>query len=331
MHTQRTTQVSRRAVVGAAIATVAAGGLRGAHHAAAQATPATGTRTVTDHAGRTVEIPTNPQRVITMSLPILEIALSVGITPVGTASFATVGGIPDYFGDAANDIEVIGDTEFDFEKVVALKPDLAIMDYFGDQDAETVETMQQICPIVTVGEFRDNWRDDSAQVAEYLNRREAFRAVEARYDARIAEITAGLAPDWTGKTVALLRFRAADMRILKKNSFAGNVLADVGLTFPEIADSGAGIAEDFSWEQARLVDVNALFVVRDSGDEADGAFTAGVTSPIFQSLNVVKSNRVYTVDQVAWITLRGYGASEILLDDIEKYLIDDEPAPALPS
>lgn len=323
--------VSRRTAIGGALATVAAIATTQSSSTLAQATPVSGTRTVTDCAGRTVEIPTNPQRVITLSLPILEIALAVGITPVGSASFATLGGFPSYFGDAADGIELIGDNEFDFEKIVALKPDLAIMDYFGEQDAETLETMEQICPIVTTGEFRTNWRQDSAQVADFLNKIEAFKPVEQRYDERIAGIRDGLTPDWDGKTVALLRFRAADIRIMKEVSFAGNVLKDIGLRFPDIVDSGSGVAEDFSMEQAKLIDVDALFVVKDSGDEADGAFISAVTSPIFTSLNVYQSNRVYTVDQEIWITLRGYGAAQVILDDIARYLVNGEPAPALPA
>lgn len=330
MAIQLSTKFNRRTAFGGATALLALARARSGN-VFAQATPEAATRTITDYAGRTVDIPTNPQRVLTLSLPILEIALAVGIKPVGSASFATLGGFPSYLGDATEGIELVGDTEFDFEKIVALKPDLAIMDYFGDQDAETVETLEKICPIATVGEFRTNWRQDSAQVADYLNKLKAFKPVEQRYDDRIASIRNGLTPEWEGKTVALLRFRAADIRIMKEVSFAGNVLKDAGLKFPDIVDSGSGVAEDFSMEQSKLIDVDALFVVRDSGNEADGAFTSAVTSPIFTSLNVYEANHVYTVDQEIWITLRGYGAAQVILDDIEKYLVNGEPAPELPS
>jgi iron complex transport system substrate-binding protein len=326
--------LNRRQAVGGALAALAGAGCLSGSRVFAQGTPIAspeaGTRIVTDYRGKQVEIPAHPQRVVALSLPILEISLAVGIKPVGSAKYGTADGFPAYFGDSADGIELVGDSELDFEKIISLQPDLAIMDYFGDQDAETVETLEKIVPVVTTGEFRENWRGDSAMVADFLNKREEFKPVEARYDARIAEITTGLTPDWTGKTVALLRFRAGDMRILKQNSFAGTVLADLGLMFPPIVDSGTGIAEDFSMEQAQTVDVDALFVTKDSGTEADGNFAAAITNPVFQSLNVVKNKRVYTVDQEVWITLRGYGASEIILGDVEKYLVNGEPAPALP-
>ena len=324
---------SRRAAVGVTLGAMAGMGLvaTGSAQGTPIATPAAGLRTVTDYLGRAVEIPVAPQRVITLSLPILEIALAVGIKPVGSASFATLGGFPSYFGDRADGIELVGDGEFDFEKILSLKPDLAIMDYFGEQDSETLATMEQIVPIVTVGEFRSNWREDSTQVAEFLNRREEFRPIEETYDTRIAEIKQGLAQIWTGKHVALLRFRASDIRIMKQISFAGNVLEDIGLLFPDIPDSGTGVAEDFSLEQAKLIDVDALFVVHDSGDEALNNLTIYMSNAVVQSLNVVKSGHVYPVDQEVWITLRGYGASEIILDDVEKYLINGEPPVALPT
>lgn len=314
-------RISRRAIAGASLLAGMSAPLR----AATQATPEGDTRIVTDYLDREIDVPVHPQRVLTMSLPILEIALAVGIKPVGSAGYATLDGFPEFLKDQVDGIELVGDKEWDLEKIITLDPDIAILDYFGEKDDENLALLEQIVPVVTVGKFREEWRQDSAIVAEALNTREEFVQIEKHYDARITELNEKLSSTWAGKTVALLRFRAGDMRLLKSNSFAGTVLADLDLSFPDITSTENGIAEDFSLEQAQLIDVDALFVVHDAGPEANESLTNTLESPVFQLLDVVKRGNVYQVDQEAWIALRGYGAAEVILADIEWYLVNGEP------
>lgn len=314
-------RISRRAVV----AVTMLAGMSAPLRATAQATPEGETRIVTDYLDREIEVPFHPQRVLTMSLPILEIALAVGIKPVGSAGYATLDGFPEFLKDQVDGIELVGDKEWDLEKIIILEPDIAILDYFGEKDDENLALLEQIVPVVTVGMFREEWREDSANVAEALNMRNQFAPIEKNYDARIAELNESMSSTWAGKTVALLRIRAGDMRLLKSNSFAGTVLAELDLSFPDITSTGNGIAEDFSLEQAQLIDVDALFVVHDAGAEANESFTNTLESPVFQLLDVVKRGTVYQLDQAAWIALRGYGAAEVILEDIERYLVNGEP------
>lgn len=332
MFNQRRSTLSRRTLIRAtAMATAGAGMARLSLSAQGtpEASPVAGTRRMTDGQGNVVLIPEHPQRVITLSLPILEIALAVGIKPVGSAKYATADGFPAYLGDQTEGIEIVGDAELDFEKIISLEPDLIITDFFDSSDQDVIDILSDIAPVLATGRFRTEWREDSAMVADFLNEAEAFQVVVNAYDTRIAELTSALAPDWAGKTAALLRFRTGDIRILKDISFAGNVLADVGLKFPDIESTGSGVAEDFSMEQIRIVDVDALFIVSDGG-EADAALQEGVHNPLFQMLEVTQHDRVYLVDQETWITLRGYGAAQIILNDIERFLVNGEPAPTLP-
>lgn len=323
MHARR---INRRSTaLGLFAAGIAASPLRMFAQGTPEATPSGETRFVTDYLEREIEIPARPQRVITLSLPILEIALAVGIKPVGSASYGTMDGFPDYLADQADGIELVGDSEWDFEKIITLEPDLAIVDYFGDKDAEALALLEKIVPVVTVGMFRDNWRQDSADVAFALNRSEEFKAVEERYDARVAVLKEELAPEWARKTIALLRFRAEDIRFLKSNSFAGTIVSDVDLHFPEIETDNDGIAQVISMEQAQVLDVDALFIVHDSGAEAEAAYTDAIANPVFQLLDVVQRGNVYLVDQETWIALRGYGATEVIFNDLERYLVNGEP------
>ncbi len=45
--------------------------------------------------------------------------------------------------------------------------------------------------------------------------------------------------------------------------------------------------------------------------------------PIFKTLDVVKNNKVYKVDDAIWNTAGGVRAADLMLDDIERFLNSD--------
>ena len=45
-----------------------------------------------------------------------------------------------------------------------------------------------------------------------------------------------------------------------------------------------------------------------------------IEDPMFKTLEVVKNNKVYRVDDAIWNTAGGVRAANLMLDDIEKFL-----------
>jgi iron complex transport system substrate-binding protein len=104
------------------VALTACGGGSGSGAAARTAD----TRTVTHDRGET-EVPAEPQRVVVLDSPHLDAALSVGVTPVGSAQSSVDEGLPAYLGDRTEGIDIVGTIEEpDLEAIAALDPDLIL-------------------------------------------------------------------------------------------------------------------------------------------------------------------------------------------------------------
>ncbi|MFL6661974.1 MAG: cobalamin-binding protein [Rhizobacter sp.] len=85
-----------------------------------------------DDAGRTVDVPTVPQRVVTLAPNLTEFVYAVGAgdTLVGTMDTSN-------YPEAARRVPRIGDYQrLDVERIVSLKPDLVLVWYHGNQGRE---------------------------------------------------------------------------------------------------------------------------------------------------------------------------------------------------
>lgn len=97
------------------------------------------TKMYTDATGTEVEIPVNPERIITTQY--LDILLTLGITPVGAPSHVLKN---EYLGELQDGVEDIGHP-YSLEKMIALEPDLIIT-----LDLENIEELRKIAPTIVV-------------------------------------------------------------------------------------------------------------------------------------------------------------------------------------
>ena len=294
------------------------------------ATPVGESRTVIDILGNEIVVPAAPERVVVLDVNLLGLALALGVKPIAASKYATAGSFPKALDGQTDGIEVLAkNEELDIEQVINLKPDLILMTYYGDPT--TYDLVKQIAPTVLAGEFRTEWRADSEIIADALNKVDELATLSAAYDERIARIAADLPAEFQNSQTAVLRFRAEDIRLLNDNAAASSVLADVTLIAPAAEEGSTGIASDLSLERIKDVDFPSIWVVSDGGEEADANLLDAINSPLVQTLQAYQNGRIYFVDQEWWITLRGYLAAGLILDDIQTYLIDGEPSAALPS
>ena len=109
------------------------------------------TRTVTDLAGRSVTIPVNPQRIVSLDPNRITADLvALGFAPIGATTNPTNpdGGFAPTLGAAADGMESLGATgEANLEQVAALQPDLIF--HATAYQAIPVETLAAIAPVIT--------------------------------------------------------------------------------------------------------------------------------------------------------------------------------------
>lgn len=97
------------------------------------------TKIYTDATDTEVEIPINPERIVTTQY--VDILLTLGITPVGAPSHVLKN---EYLGELQDGIEDIGHP-YSLEKIIAIEPDLIIT-----SDLENIEELRKIAPTIVV-------------------------------------------------------------------------------------------------------------------------------------------------------------------------------------
>lgn len=281
------------------------------------------------HAMGETEVPVNPQRVVVLDGPQLDAALMLGITPVGSTVAAT-GTLPGYLGDTVDGIEILGQIgEPDLEKIVQLQPDLILGVKFRHE--EIYPQLSAIAPTVFSDDVGTHWKDDFTLFANALNQAEAGAAISSAFAERTATLGAAINAAEPGLTVSVVRFLASGVRIYLKSSYIGTILEDLSLARPESQDYGDAETrhDTISRERIRDVDASVIFVTV-YGDSSETELDGYVSDPLWQQLTGVQNNRVYYVNDETWMIAIGYQAANLVLDDIEAFLLEDAPATPVP-
>lgn len=209
----------------------------GTSAAPAAATEAAGAYpvTVTDQLGNEVTIEAAPLRVVALSPTAVELVYAVGGTVVGRSSSA------DYPPEATSATDIGTAYQPSLETIISLNPDLVIADKVLHAQPQLQASFAGLsAPVLYAG--ADSYAgvlDALALVGATLNQR-------ATADAKIAAIESALArakEQLSGKTIsAVVLIADRDQRLYaaKANSYAGDLLAQLGITNPAADQPDAG-------------------------------------------------------------------------------------------
>lgn len=126
-----------------------------------------------------VEVPLHPKRIVAGEY--LGSLIAVGITPIGTSDHHIKN---PYFQEYLKDVENIGEGNGNVEKILALEPDLIIMD---DMYPELNEQMSKIAPTVVIPYASlKTVHEEVAYFGDLLGREEEAKAWLTDYDTRTA-------------------------------------------------------------------------------------------------------------------------------------------------
>lgn len=324
--------LSRRAVA----AGLAAGALGlAAPGVLAQSTPEAGTKAgetrIIQHAMGETAVSANPQRIVVLDGPMLDAALSVGVTPVGAVTAFADAPFPPYLGDATEGIANVGQiSEPDLEMIVSLKPDLILGSQFRHEDI--YNQLSQIAPTVFSGIVGVNWKEDFLLYTDAMNKQAEAQQVVDDYDARVAEFKEATAAERETWRISVVRFRADDTRIYYNTSFVGTILQDLELPRPETQDKGTEDERftEISRERIREADGTHIFACA-YGEPSESQLGEFMSDPLWQTLEAVKNGKVYWVDDDYWMVGIGYIAANLVIDDLFAYLVEGAPATPIPA
>lgn len=300
------------------------------------------TRLVTDVEEKEVAVPSNPQRVITLSEPTLDGALALGITPVGTVAGRGQATVPNYLADRAGNIPLLGTvSQLDYEAIGAAEPDLILVDGTSvNNRPDVLEILQQIAPVVFTGYAGGPWELNFDKVAAALNKEAEGQKVKADYQALITETATILATDYSDKTFSIVRWQGSGPSLILKELPAGQVLEDLGLARPANQDRlGRGHSEPVSLENLASIDADYIFLgtlggaSQDNPQSTTSADLAGAAQALerakqtsgFTSLKAYQQDQIILVDGSLWTSTGGPLLMQGIVSDVRKALIDSAP------
>lgn len=321
--------ITRRTFAGTVAAASAALATRSAFGQTPAATPGE-TRTVTDVYGEQ-QVPANPQRVVVLDGPQLDACLAVGVVPVGAVTAFDGADFPAYLGDLTEGIENIGTIgEPSLEKIINLNPDLILGSNM--RNLEIHDTLLEIAPTVFSEDVSSDWRGNFHLFTDALNKSAEAAKVSDEFDARLENFKAETESERDGWLISVARFRPEEVRLYMDPSFVGTILTAAGLKRPE-SQTGPGPERDIftviSPEQIQLADGTHIFTCA-YGDVSETSAAEIVNSPLWGTLEAVRNDKVYWVDDEFWMVAVGFLAANKVVDDLFTYLVDGEPGVAIP-
>jgi iron complex transport system substrate-binding protein len=277
---------------------------------------------VIEHAMGKTEIKGEPKRIVILTNEGTEALLELGVKPVGAVKSWTGDPWYSHIEKDMEGVENLGDeSQVNIEAIAALSPDLIIGNKMRHE--KIYDQLSQIAPTVYSNTLRGEWKENFAFYAEVLGKEEEGKEVIKKFDDRAAEI-ASLAGDKLKTEVSIVRFMPGKTRIYLGDTFSGIILKQIGFARPESQQS-----EEFTIEigKERLKEADGqvmfYFTYETGNGEGSAREKEWLEDPMFKSLEVVKNNKVYRVDDAIWNTAGGVRAANLMLDDIEKFLESD--------
>jgi iron complex transport system substrate-binding protein len=259
-----------------------------------------------------------PQRIVVLTTQGTETLLELGIQPVGAVKSWIGNPWYDHIKDRMNGVQVVGDeTQPNMELIASLKPDLILGTKVRQE--KIYDQLTAIAPTVFTENLGDSMLENFELYTKALNKEAEGKAVLDQFNKLIADTKAKLG-DKTKLQISMARFQPDKVRVYLKQNFAGVVLEKLGFARPE-SQNKKEFTLDIVKEQLPMLDGDVLFYFtsdRDGATAATDLAKSWFKDPLAQNMNVVKSNRIFNVDEAIWNSAGGMMAAKLLVKDIEK-------------
>jgi iron complex transport system substrate-binding protein len=275
-----------------------------------------------------VKVNDNVSRIVALSEDALDSAIALGIQPLGAV--ATRGGdsVAEYIQERAKGVNMVGTSrQNNLEAIAAQRPDLILASASLPQDQYNI--LSKIAPTIvplSPGMVSDSWISIAKVYAQALNKSQEMdiilNDIKERENTLKDRITTILPEDKRSATLA--RWMPQGPIVMSSQIFSTDVLAATGFIIndADVIKEGRPHSSPLSLENLSKVDSDWLFLAT-LNTEGKDALEAAKTSPSFSRLNVVKDDKVITVNGQLWTSAAGPLAAHAILDDI-KAIIDNK-------
>ncbi|MFD2670958.1 ABC transporter substrate-binding protein [Marinicrinis sediminis] len=267
-------------------------------------------------------------RVVTLYQGATDVAVALGVIPVGVVESWTQQPMYEYLRDELKDVPIVGlETQPNLEEISKLNPDLIIASKLRHE--KVYEQLSQIAPTVT-HETVYKFKDTVQLIGQATNQKEKADELLSNWNERTEDfktkIATKLGENWPLE-VSVLNFRTDHARIYV-TGFAGDILSELGFVRSEVqqkaADDGNVVLKLTDKESIPSMDADVFFIFNADGHSPDAAmieqtYKEWTNHPLWKNLNAVQNDQVTIVDEVAWNMGGGYISANQMLDQIYEH------------
>ncbi|MHA6483117.1 stalk domain-containing protein [Paenibacillus sp. strain BS8-2] len=273
------------------------------------------------HAWGTATLTSVPKRVVVLFNGGVDIAVTLGIKPVGAVESYIQQPFYEYIRPKLIGTKTLGDeTQPNVESIAALKPDVIIATEWRHE--KIYAQLSKIAPTVVTPDLAD-WQDNLDIMSRVVNKEEIANTFLADWDKKVAEFKRKVPSSVKGKAISIIRINPNGSARAYNEGFAYKIFQELGFATPaQQKATGTTIINVSSYEQMSLLDGDYIFDFTTDWD-GDGAVLQhqkGWTShALWKNLKGVKNNKYYKVNSVTWNLSGGAMAAKLMLDDLYFY------------
>lgn len=282
------------------------------------------TRTVTTSFGD-VEVPVNPQRVITTHYIATQPLLDLGLVPVGQGAI-TAANVPDDYWAQIENVPVVATPagEVNLEQAAALEPDLIFA--INTMDPAQVDELRKLAPVVLVGisgPDRAKWQSRVAQIAEATNRTAELKTVEEAFAARQADIKARTGDMAAAHPIAVwVAWDFGEPALYPSNTMSGRILEPAGAVYAQSVEAlktedGSDVYLSNETLGDALADAQILFYGTALNGDPIETTTQTRDLGTYKALSATAAGYEFPIGK---LTIAGYGDANAILTYYEKAL-----------
>lgn len=268
------------------------------------------------HIMGTTSIEGKPQRIVTLYQGATDTLLQFGITPVGVVESWAQQPMYDYLKEDLKDAAYVGlETQPNLEEISALNPDLIIATQVRHEDIYA--QLSQIAPTIVNTTLYD-FQETTTLIGQAIGEEEKAASLIADWKARVADFNSKISKTegWP-LSASVLNFREDHARIYLRG-FAGSILNELGFKDPKDlqSDLQSDIIKLTDKESIPNMNGDVSFVLLEDNEAVKNTYKEWSSHPLFQKLDAVKNNKIYTIDEVIWNFGGGLKAANLMLDDL---------------
>ncbi|SIS02519.1 iron complex transport system substrate-binding protein [Williamsia sterculiae] len=253
-----------------------------------------------------VEDAVDPARIAVTDPRLLDDICALGLQSKVVAVVAKPGAIPTYLGRSVSSLPTIG-SPADAIRAAAARPDVVV----GDEGAASPFGSARTVSV----DPNASWQDRFRAVAEGLGRRGAADQLLADFTAKAKSIGKGI--DATHSQASLVRFGTDSETLMGTSSFAGQILALMGVQRPATQRApGDAVVTPDTFDGA---DADIIYIAFDSpAGEKHG--TSVMRSDRWLDMGAPSWQRTFVVDDPIWFTASGPTAARWVMLDVQQSL-----------